>query len=480
MHKIQVFHTSIHIHDYKLGDREDLERMLSLWNPSKFRLEPVGFAYDEETKTLRIPRGIDIYYLEKTFQCPAEFIYTPDKSEKASIILKAPPRDDIQRESIAFLLGENKFMYTKKYSQLLLNLDPGVGKTYITTAAITFMREKSIILTHSDKIKYQWYETFMDMTDLSDNGICDISGSKMIDKLLSDKNPKFKVYLVNHQTIRSYAKKNGWESIHELFKHLKIGIKVFDEAHLSFESIIQTDLYTNVKKTIYLTATFERSDYVENVLFKKCTRNIVRYGSEVRDKKRKHIVYIGVTYNSKPPLDVQASMSTIHGFSGTRYADYCMCTQKFFDTLGYVLDAFTKKEGKIMILSSKIESCSIIKEFVEKRYPNKTVSEYHSKKSDDDKERALGCDIIASTSKSAGTGVDIPGLRTLIMTESYSSKVIAEQVSGRLREYSPKLCTYYIEFVDTGFRRVENMYKSRLSIFKKKCVEMNSINMDRL
>ena len=480
MYRIKVYHSSIHIHDYELGDNEKLEKLLSLWNKSKFRYDPIGFVYDEKSKILKIPRSIDINYLERVFQCPADFIYTPDKSEKISIKLKTMPRDDIQKESIAFLLGKNNFTYTKKYSQLLLNLDPGVGKTYITTASLTIFGERAIIITHSDKIKLQWYETFVNMTDLVDSQICDIYGSKAIDILMEQRDPKYKVYLVNHQTIHSYAKKNGWNDIHELFKHLKIGVKIFDEAHLNFENVIKIDLHTNCHKTIYLTATFNRSDYIEDRLFTICTRNIIRYGAEVRDKKRKHIIYVAALYNSKPELDVQASMSTIHGFSAIKYSDYCMTAPKFFDTLKYILDGFISREGKIMILVSKIDACSMVKDFVSNNYREKTVLEYHSKVSDDDKERALGADIIISTSKSAGTGVDIPGLRTLIMTESYSSKIIAEQVSGRLREYAPNKSTYYIEMVDIGFRQVESMYRRRAPIFKKKCSEVNVINMEKI
>lgn len=475
-YKIEVKHTSIHIHNYTLGDCEQLEKRLSLWNPTYFRYESKGFMYYEDKKLLIIPRGIDINYIERVLDSVSEVNFTPDPYETISVKLRVPPRDDIQRKSISFLIGENDFTYTKKYAQLLLNLQPGDGKTYISTASLTFLGMRTMVITHIERIKNQWLDTFTRMTDLEDKQICVINSSKDIDKLFRKDN-KYKVYLINHGTILSYAKTNGWESIGELFRHLKIGIKIIDEAHLNFENIIKIDLNTNTKKTIYLTATFERSDYKENNLFNVCFKNVVRYGLETRKEKRKHIMYLGVLYNSKPGLDKQAYMTTMHGFNKIRYSEYQMTCEEFFNALQYTIDYFKNKEGKMMIMSSTIDSVELIKHYLNERYSDLTISAYHSKVSSEEKEKALEADIICTTPKSAGTGVDIPGLRTVIMAESYSSTVQADQVSGRLREYSDHDKTFYVELVDVGFTKVFSMYKKRLTIFKKKCAKVLSINL---
>ena len=476
-YKITVNHTHIRIDNYMLGDCERLEKFLSLWNPSYFRYEPIGYLYDEEKRVLLIPRGVDINYVEKLLNGRADVNYTPDPYDSVSIKLKTPPRDDVQKKCISFLIGENEFGYTKKYSQMLLNLGTGVGKTYVTTAALTFLGTRAIVITHIEKIKKQWFDTLTGMTDLSERDVCNINNSKTIDRLLMSSNLKYKVYLVNHATILSYAKKNGWDSIHELFIHLKIGLKVYDEAHLNFENIVRIDLSTNTKRTIYLTATFERSDFMENNIFKMCFKNVIRYGSELKKEKRKHIVYLSVLYNSKPSLDTQAYMVTFRGFNKIRYAEYLSTCQKFYDALAYVLNYFKDKEGKTMIISTTIDNTEEIKKFVENIYENKSVSVYHSKISEEEHEKALTADVISTTPKSAGTGLDIPGLRTVIMTESYSSTVQADQTSGRLREYSENDYTFYVELVDIGFKRVYDMYKKRLPVFKKKCVKVLSINL---
>ena len=480
MSKIVVNHTSIVINNYELGDKEYLEKKQSIWNKSYYRYDPVGYVYNESTKQLLLPRGVDINFLERTFNTQADFNYAADPSDTMSIRLKLMPRDDVQRKSISFLIGEGDFSYTKKYSQLLLNLDTGIGKTYVATAALTFYRTKAIIITHIDKIKKQWYDTFMNITDIDKASICDITGSYVINALLDSPNPKFKIYLINHATINAYATKHGWESVGELFRHLKIGVKIYDEAHLCFENMLRVDMYTNTKRTLYLTATFNRSDPDENRLFEQCTKSIVRYGSEARSEKRKHIVYLAAFYNSYPDIGEEGSMSTIRGWSKIRYADYLMGCKRFFEALTYMVNYFINKEGKMLILSSKIETAHTIAEMVKKLHPDKVVSEYHSKISSEDREKAFSADIISSTPQSAGTGADIRGLRCVINTESYSSKVSAEQMSGRLREYSPTANTFYVELVDRGFRKVQNMYRDRLSVFKKKCVKVCTINLEEV
>lgn len=479
MNKISVKHTSIHISDYYIGQSEILEKQLSLWDPVYYKMIPIGYMYNEDTKELRIPRGIDINYVEKIFNTVANIDYTPDPYETISIKVKTLPRDDIQRKSISFLIGEGKFAYTKKYSQLLLNLPTGAGKTYVTTTSLQFIGLKSIIITPTDKIKSQWYDTFTSMTDVTDKHICDIDGSNVINKLLKTKSPKYKIYLINHGTISAYAKKHGWEAIHELFIHLKIGVKIYDEAHLNFANTIKTDLNTNTKKTFYLTATFERSDHKEKALFNKCFKSTVKYGYEAREELRKHIMYLSIMYNSKPDLGIQSYMSTNMGFNKNRYADYQETCTQFYDALEYAIEFFKNKEGKIIILSTKISQIDKIHEFISKRFENLTVSTYHSKISDSDKIKALEADVICTTPKSLGTGADITSLRTVIMCEAYSSTVQADQVSGRLREYSSTDNTFYVELVDIGFPKVYKMFKSRLSVFKKKCLKILSVDISK-
>jgi superfamily II DNA or RNA helicase len=481
LYKINVYHTHIEITNYVPGDQPDLERMLSIWDDSKFKLVPRGLSYDEETLTLRICRGVSLHTLSTLFGEEPNMIYTPDDYDNISVRMIVPPKDDEQRQALAFLVGEGEYHYTKKYSQLLLNLSTGGGKTYVATAAISFFRMTTMCIVHTEKIQNQWLETFANMTDLDmKKHVCVIKGSASIERLLKKKNNKYKVYIVNHKTLTSYASKNGWISVHELFKALNIGLKIMDEAHLNFDNMMKIDMYTNCKKSVYLTATFARSDHNENRLFKIATSNIVRYGKETVQTTRKHVMYLSILFNSHPSVADEASMYTMRKFNTIRYMKYELESRRFFDALKYSMDFLVTVEGKILVLSSTIESCGILADYIKNTYLDKTISQYHSGLSAEEKEDAFNADIICSTIRSAGTGADIRGLRAVVNTEAYSSQVTADQVAGRLREYNEIDNTFYIELVDKGIKHAKKMYERRLPAFKKKCLKVSSLDFEKL
>lgn len=474
--KIVLNNTCIDIYDYEPGDCEELEKSLSVWNQVYFRMEPRALFYDQENKLLKVPRGIDVGYLESKLKCPVHTNTNYNEYEKTKFRLRVEPRDDIQRKAISFLVGANNFSYTKNYSQVSLNLDTGDGKTYCVIASLSMIKLKPIIITHTDTIKEQWMNSFNKMTSIDPRRMCNLSGSKQLeDILLNQTSEQYDVYFVNHGTIKAYAKKHGWENLNSLFQGLGVGVKVFDEAHLEFKSILQVDAYTNVYKTFYITATFERTDRSEAAVFKLAFKNIPKYGIETRGEKRKHIKYIAIKFNSRPNMEDKASIRGPQGFNRHAYMDYQISKGVIFDVIKYVMDTFQRIEGHALILSSKIESSEIIADKIREWYPEKEVLVYHSKTPKKDKENVRSMDVVSSTPQSASTGFDFPGLRYNIMCEPYNAKITANQVAGRLREI-PDEYTYHIELIDVGFEKVKRMYKDRLSVFKEKCYSVSEMD----
>lgn len=478
---ITAHHTVTIVEGYELGESSRLEKHLSRFVEGEFRVVPSGFMYDDEKKRLLIPRGVDTNYISRVLEKPVNTDFSADESAKISIKLKAKPRNDYQRESIAFLLGENQYSYTKRYSQLLLEGSTGSGKTFAATAAMSFIGTKTMVITHIQKIKNQWLNNFYTKTDLTEKQVCDIDGSNIAEMLLDTPKNKipYKVFIVNHATLASFAKKHGWDKVGELFRHLQIGLKIFDEAHLCWENIIKVDCNTNTKRTFYLTATFKRTDRNEQRLFSTCFNGIAKFTTD-NEANRKHVIYLGVTYNSNPPYDMQSHMQTYKGFSKIRYTDYIIETPEFWYVLDYVLKYVnTKVTGKVLLLSSKIESANLIADYIKEHFEDKSIGVYHSKISDAEKIKAAEADIISSTPQSFGTGADIPGLRAVIVLESYSSEVQAEQLVGRLRPYSEDDNTLFVEIVDIGFKRAQRMFKDRQKIFLKKCLKVTQIDLTK-
>lgn len=475
---IRAYHTHIEVSPYELGENEAFERKLSVWLDNEFRYNPLGYVVSRGT--LYIPRGISAMMIQREFNSIMGVIRDCDEFEfLKNVRMRIPPRDRIQEESIDFLTGENQFSGSRKYSQLALELDTGDGKTYSAIHAIVNLGMKALIVTHQDKIKKQWINAFMNQTTINEEELVDIKGSSCITKIINGK-LRGSIYFVNHQTISSFAREYGWHLIRELFSMMKIGVKVYDEAHLAFKNILRTDMFSNTRKTFYLTANFGRSDTKEGILFKKAFSTVYQFGKETKnyEEKRKHIIYVPVLYRSNPSFSQLQMANNMYGFSVQGFSQYALHEdeertqiREFF----HVFDLASKLEGRILVTVPKIADTEFMKEMILKEYPDTelTIGTINSKNSPQENQKVKEeCDVICSTIKSSGTGTDIRGLRCIINLEPYSSAITANQLSGRLREYANDKFTYFFDLIDVAFPTCEKQYKTRLSILKKKCKEI--------
>ena len=477
MSEVRVFHSHIEVYPYEIGDCPTIEKMMSKYvrmNDNYGKYEPM--AYYIENNILYLPRGMNTSLLEKHFHTSPVVVSKCDdynKFKKGEPLY--PPKSKIQENSIDFLCGDNEYSYTKRYSQLGLNLDTGDGKTYGTVCALLKMKIKAIIFTHQEKLKNQWLNTFETMTTFPMDKICNISGTEVVDEIMRGE-VSAEIYCVNHQTIAAYAREHGWTSVRKFFQKIKVGVKVFDEAHKFFENIFMIDSFSNVYKSFYLTATFGRSDAKEISIYKRSFSSLVRFGEETinSDEKRKHIKFIVVYYKSKPAYGILPKVRNQYGFSSYKYIDYALTEESnsMMKVLYIILDKIKQLEGKTLILSPKTESVDKIAEKVEE-YTGEEVGIIHSKTTSAKIEDAkVNKKIISSTIKSVGEGVDIKGLRCLIDLEPVSSKILADQVRGRLREYSPDDDTFLFYPVDTTVNESYECLRRILPVMKKKCKEI--------
>ena len=476
MSEVRIFHSHIEVYPYEKGECPTIEKMLSKYikmNNGYGKYEPM--AYYIENNILYLPRGINISLLEKHFHTtPVPVSKYDDYVKIKKGVPSYPPKSTIQENAIDFLCGTNDYAYTSRYSQLGLNLDTGDGKTYATVSALLKMKIKAIIFTHQEKLKLQWIKTFEDMTTFPIENLCNISGTEVIDEIMDGK-INAEIYCVNHQTIAAYAREHGWASIRKFFQKIKVGIKVYDEAHKFFENIFMIDIFSNVYKTFYLTATFGRSDSKEISIYKKAFSSLARFGEETlnSEEKRKHIIFVVVYYKSRPQYGILPIVRNQYGFSSYKYIDYALHEESnsMMKVVYLILDKIKKLEGKTLILSPKTESVDYIADKVSE-YTGEEVGIIHSKVSKQKSENAKEKKIISSTIKSVGEGTDIKGLRCLIDLEPVSSKLLADQVRGRLREYSDTDDTFLFYPVDTTVNESYECLRRILPVMKKKCKEI--------
>lgn len=486
MSKIQVTNSAVIINDYNLGDCEKLEGYFKSWDPITHSNFFIGLHYDEDNKKLYLPRGIDIWLVEQLLDFKAELMVNGYYRFKrfSDMYMKYKPRDDVQKETLRFMIGVQEYTDNQKRSQLSVNLSTGKGKTYVTIATLAYFAIRGIVITSSVEWLRQWADRTCEYTNIKPNEIYNISGSGNVFRLLDmdiNKLDKYKLFLVTHDTLQSFGKNNGWDMVGKLFEHLQIGIKIFDEAHLNFDNMCMIDFYTNVFKTYYLTATPSKSDYRANIIYQNAFKNVPSI-SLFDEKEDPHTDYFAIHYNSDPtPYEVSSCYTSKYGLDRNKYTNYVVKKENFYKLLTIIMDIGLKntrvKGTKMLIYIGTNKAIDIVYNWLIENFweLRDDIGIYNSVVSKEEKTKALTKRCILSTTKSAGAAVDIPGLvMTVVLAEPFKSEVITRQSLGRTRADN----TLYVEVVDKGFKKCLDYYYSKQSIIDTYAKSRNIIRLN--
>ena len=466
-HTVILKHTRIEVWGYELGDCPSLEYTFSVKNYTTHVTTIKALEYQPDNKLLILPRGVDISYVERIFAVLPKVDRNPDPYTNSDPIpIKALTRDQRQLEMLKFILGVDNYKYTRTKSQLCLNGVTGVGKTFLTVAAMCFTGARTVIITSAIGWLENWRSKIYEYTPLLEKDIYMIQGSASIDRLLyREEADKYQVFLVSHSTIKSYGDRYGWQQVDELFKNLGCALKVYDEAHLYFDNMARIDFHSNTKKTLYLTATPLRSLDQENIIYQFYFKSVPSI-SLFDKNKDPHVNYIAMHFNSHPSPGEVKACSNAYGFNRNAYIKYFTNKPIFYDILNILVDMMMNIDGKCLVYIGLNESVVKAYDYMIKEFPflANHIGVYTSMVSKETKQDALTKKIILSTTKSCGAAQDIAQLRaTIVLAEPFKSPVLAQQSLGRCREDN----TYYFDFVDNGFYFTRKYYKDKKPVFKK-------------
>ena len=476
--KIVLKHSRIEINDYEPGDSSMIEYLFSTYDQIRHIRIPLCIEYDDKNKKLLLPRGMNIDMLKRIFR---EEPYVDKNHDKAiytsPLQIKYTARDERQVQIIKFLVGLDEYSSTKTKSQLLINSTTGSGKTFVTIASMCIEGSRMIVITGQIDWLYQWNEKILEYTQLSQDNIYTITGRTSIDKLFTKDPLNYQVFLASHSTLQSYAEssKDGWNAVTELFKYLKCGVKVFDECHLYFTNMAALDFHTNIRKTIYLSATPERSSKEENIIFQEYFKFIPSI--ELFDpEKDPHVNYVAVLFNSNPkPNDVRTFSVGQYGFDRNIYMSYLTHQTNFLKLVTYLIEGSLHIRGKVLIYVGINQCIEFIRDYIIHEFPflESSIGIFSSVVKDKDlKTDMLKKKFIFSTTKSAGAAKDIPDLGAcIVLNEPFKSSVIARQTLGRCRADN----TLYIDCIDMSCQRTKMYYYQKRQVFNmyaKSCREI--------
>ena len=251
--------------DFKDATRDELKRLdykLGIWDQYRYTFIAKKDLWGGK---IAIPRWLplsDMQYIADS----NEFEYKPNffnEYDNIEISHKSDSKfiDSEQKKAYLYLWND----WTKKdVNTTLLNLRTGSGKTYITCRFIVDSKVKTLIIVDQLTLLEQWKTSLQQFTTIKEDEILHLKNVDKCKKIINSSDvDTHKVYLTTYKTLMSLIEgdKQGFD---KLSKKLRIGIKVFDEAHKEMRALFNIDASADVKFTIYLTATPARTDYKED------------------------------------------------------------------------------------------------------------------------------------------------------------------------------------------------------------------------
>jgi len=374
------------------------------------------------------------------------------------------------------------YILQSKCKSNLIPIQTGKGKTVTSlfTAASLNKRLAIIILpTYIDK----WVEDINKIYHINPQQIMVVQGSKNVAGLIELGQEgqynypitiisltTFKQWINLYETDTEYALDFYGIKPIDLFPILNIGTLIIDETHQHFHGLYKILLHTNVQKHIGLSATLLSEEEVtrraQNVVYPPNCRY------EEQDYDRYCDIYpISYNINEKTLKRLRFSYRGSNVYSHTAFEQsiirYKDIKNSYFELIREIIEDYYISEymagDKLMIFVATIDMATELVRYLKGIYGSAYSIERYCE--EDPYENVIEPDIRVSTHQSAGTAIDIPGLRVVIQTVSIASSTPNLQNLGRLRKLKDrdvKYCYLYSNSVPQH----RSHHNKRMELFK--------------
>lgn len=326
------------------------------------------------------------------------------------------------------------------------DLQTGKGKTFVSLVSMFELGFRTLIQLRGGFI-HRWVEEIENVFDLKKDDLMIIRGRDSLQTLINlARNGELKasIIIVTWKTLYNLFKAYELDGIdneygispEQLYELCNIGTRVNDEIHLDYHFNFRSDIYSNVKTTIQLSATLKTKD--------RFRKRIYDIAIPDRDWFKDHVYdrYIG-TYSVRYKLENPYRIRT-HSRGDDRYSHQAFeksilrdkkLKRNYADLIGHTLDQFFfadyQSGQKAIVFCSMVKFCNTMVSLLKKKYPKFDIRVYYADTPDHELDEA---DIIVTTIESCGVAVDIKDLKTAILTRALDKKEMNEQVMGRLRK----------------------------------------------
>lgn len=381
---------------------------------------------------------------------------------------------DYQEEALSYILDEG-------HSKLIA-FSTGLGKTMVASKAGELLGYRTIIIVLG-RYKEKWRDDVLELYG-PDTNFISVKGLAQLLSIIEqakEGNPVPDVIIVTTTTMQLYIKEwekhqgkeiEGMVPPEEMYEILKIGYRIIDEAHQHFHMVFKNDLYSNLYKAVYLTATLESNDKFIQAMYNLIWPRAMR-GQAV--KPAPYDKTTALLYQHLNPDRVRWKSN--QGYSHVMYEQsiwkHIPSRVEYLDMIGDVVEQkflpLYEPGKKMLIFCSLVDTCKEVADYLNQRFKDKKwqISKFTA---EDNKEIIDTNDITVSTLGKAGTALDISGLIVCFNTVALAEPKANLQAKGRLRDLSKKpgfehIVPEYIYTVATDIPRHVQYHQEKKMLF---------------
>lgn len=452
--------------------QNQIRRLSAFDNPIFYKNHNLGFSNWNQPRVIylgedindyiKIPRGLLETLLNKCHPSNIEYeiIDKREKGKPINVSFTGKLRDE-QLTAASDLLN---------YDNGVLNAATAFGKTVVSSYLISQRKVNTLIIMQSVSLIEQWVDELHRFLEINEDlPVYKTKTGKekqrkdLIGVLHGRKNTL--TGIIDVVSVNSIYDKEGNSRLSQPY-----GMVIVDECHHGASHIFENVLRQINSKYIYgVSANDKRIDRLEKKVYMQLGPIRHQYKSRERIKKQTidHYVYPRFTRimalgDSKNDLNsAYAFISKNENRNNMIISDIKKCIEE--NRTPIVLTRY-KEHAKSLYESLK-------KDVLAHTY---LIYGDHSLKENEETRKtilSLSHDepfILVATSQSVGEGFNVPRLDTLFLTSPVSGEPLVDQFLGRInRDYKYKKSAIVYDYVDSHIHYFNNMYKKRLSAYRK-------------
>ena len=358
------------------------------------------------------------------------------------------------KEALDYQVGLIEYLSRRDVKIKVTNLQTGKGKTFSALSAMSNIGVRTIIQLRGGYVN-RWLDDLEAMFRFKKGELLVVRGSAALISIINQAKAgdfNAKVVVITNKTLHGLFKEhesNPEENMYgcspeELYALLGVGLRIIDEVHEDYHFNFRADIYCNIESSIHLSATLETEDTFKRYLYDVALPPDNWYRGIEYDA---YIKVIALQYNFKRPSTIEQVRLSERGsdmYSHGAYEKSIIAQPELLrNYLEIIRDPIQKyyiadwKAGeKCLVFCYLVEFVEMVTQYLQEFYHDLRVMSYVAGTDDIVLKKA---DIIVSTIGSCGTAIDIPGLKTSLLTQSVKKLEANEQIKGRLRKPRPPL-----------------------------------------